>query len=117
MSDLLKEAEVSCTNILQILENLEVFPKEKMEEITTKMVNVFRDISLSKKKIMMKSAKGAALSEKVKKSAYGLEKTLRDVSRHQDSKVIDNLSDQFSELESNVSNVITYWRSFEAVLT
>ena len=117
MSDLLKKAEISCTNILQILENLEVFPKEKMEEIINKMVNILRDISLSKKKIMMKSAKGAALSEKVKKSASGLEKTLRDVSRHQDSKVIDNLSNQLSELESNVSNVTIYWHSFEAVLT
>ena len=117
MSDLLEEAEVSCTSILRILENLEVFPKEKMEAITTKMVNILRDISLSKKKIMMKSAKGAELSEKVKKSASGLEKTLRDLPRQEDSKVIDSLFDQLSELELNVSNVITYWRSFEAVLT
>jgi len=57
------------------------------------------------------------LSEKVKESASVLEKTLRDVSRHQDSKMIDNLSDQLSELESNVSNVKIYWHSFEAVIT
>ena len=117
MSELLKEAEVSCTNILQILENLEVFPKEKMEEITNKMLNILRDISLSKKKIIMKTAKGAALSEKVKESASVLQKTLRDISGHQDSKAIDNLSDQLSELESNVSNVTIYWHSFEAVIT
>jgi hypothetical protein len=117
MNDLLKEAEVSCTGILQILENVEIFPKEKMEGITTKIIKILTDISLSKRKIMMKSAKGAALSEKVKKSAAGLEKTLRDVSNHQDSKMIDNLSDQLSELESNVANVTIYWRSFEAVLT
>jgi len=117
MSELLEEAEVSCTSILRTLENLEVFPKEKMEAITTKIVNILRDISLSKKKIMMKSAKGAALSEKVKKSASGLEKTLMGLSRHIDSKMIDSLFDQLSELELNVSNVITYWRSFEAVLT
>jgi hypothetical protein len=117
MSELLKEAEISCTNILQILEKLEIFPKEKTKEATNKMANILRDISISKKKIMMKSAKGAELSEKVKKSASGLEKTLKDVSRHQDSKMIDYLSDQLSELESNVSNVTIYWRSFEAVLT
>ncbi len=117
MSDLLEDAEVSCTNILRILENLEVSPKEELEAVTIKMGNILRDISLSKKKIMMKSAKGAALSEKVKNSASSLEKTLRDVPRHQDSKGIDDLFDQLSDLESNVSNVITYWRSFEAVLT
>ena len=117
MSHPLKEAEVSCTNILQILENPEVFPKEKMEEIKTKVANILRNILLSKKKVMMRSAKGEALSEKVKNSALSLEKTLRDISRHQDSNVIENISDQLSELELNVSNVITYWRSFEAALT
>jgi Mn-dependent DtxR family transcriptional regulator len=70
MSELLKEAEVSCTNILQILEKLEIFPKEKTKEITNKMANILRDISISKKKIMMKSAKGAELSEKGKKRAH-----------------------------------------------
>ncbi len=117
MSYSLKEAEVSCTNILQILENLEIFPKEKMEEIKTKVTNIHRNIFSSKKKIMMRSAKGAALSEKVKNSTLSLEKTLSDITRNKDSKVIENLPNQLSELELNVSNMITYWRSFEAVLT
>ncbi len=117
MSHPLKEAEVSCTNIVHLLENLVVFPKEKGEDIKTKVTKILRNIVSSKKKIMMRSAKGVALSENVKNSALSLETTLMDLSRNQDSKVIEHLSDQLNELELNVSNVLTYWHSFEAVLT
>ncbi|UCH02615.1 MAG: hypothetical protein JSV20_02185 [Candidatus Bathyarchaeota archaeon] len=113
----MKEAEVSCTNMLQLLETKEIFPTEKMEEIKTKVANILKNVLLSKKKVMMRSAKGAVLSEKVKNSALSLEKTIKDITRHQDAKVKENVDDQLSVLESDVSNVVIYWRSFEAVLT
>ena len=117
MSHPLNEAEVSCTNSLALLKNFHVIPKETMEEITTKVTKLLKNISISKKKVMMRSAKGATLSEKVKMSALNLEKTVKEVSESQDSTIIATLSHQIRELELHVSNVVTYWHSFEATLT
>lgn len=119
MDTSLDDAEAAC---IKILKTLDKFPHNtNIEVIKEKITSIQKDITVSKKKIMMKSAEGAKLSQAVKHSALKLEKELTNLSKQTNPEVIDNLLNSLSiplkELESNVFKTTMYWRSFEAVIT
>ncbi len=120
-SQLLDDAENLCEKILLLIDSIppDTISEKGKEKAKTKIISIKKDISISKKKIMMRTAKGAELADKVKNSASKFEKKLIKISELQLNKTKEDLSfsAELNELESDLTKMTTYWHSFEAVIT
>jgi hypothetical protein len=107
MSDSLSEAESLCQQVLDLLPPMKL-PDET--SIITSLQAVIKSINASRKKIMIRSAKGQEIVKEITAAATHLHH-IATTDEH------DALPTSLAELEAPVKKLEIFWRSFEYATT
>ncbi len=115
MADHLTEAEGLCQKTLQVLEEQTSFPLEKIEVIRKSLQGLLPIIAESKRKVMVRSARGQKLTQEI------LDHTskLYDVTSlpRPEGKAVDEIISRLKSVGDSVKKLEIYWKSFEYVTT
>jgi hypothetical protein len=107
MSDSLTDAESLCQQVLELLPSLKL-PDEPT--ITSSLQAVVTSIKASRKKIMIRSAKGQEIVKEIAAAATDLHRIATAQER-------DAITPHLAQLEAPVKKLEIYWRSFEYATT
>lgn len=107
MSDSLSEAEVLCQQVLELVPSM-TLPDEPA--IISSLQAVVKSISASRKKIMVRSAKGQAIVKEIAEAATNLHRIATAHER-------DAITAHLAQLEAPVKKLEIFWRSFEYATT
>ena len=115
MADLLTEAEDFCQKTLHVLEEQTSFPSEKIEVIRKSLQSLLPIIAQSKRKVMVRSARGQKLTQEILDHAS----KLYDIANlsHPDGKAVDEIINRLENVGNSVKKLEIYWKSFEYVTT
>jgi hypothetical protein len=123
VSVILQETEDVCLEMLAALEGLsaDAVGVERMAEIKVKLEGVKNSVSRSKKKIMVRTEEGKALSMQVKTAALALAKDLKPLQETPNvitaNTLVEPVMRRLEQLEREARKVETYWKSYEAAIT
>jgi hypothetical protein len=107
MSDSLSDAESLCQHVLEILPALNL---PNATPITSSLQTVVKSIGVSRKKIMVRSAKGQELAKEIALAATNLHQAAS-------AQKPDAISEKLKQLEAPVKKLEIFWRSFEYATT
>jgi hypothetical protein len=107
MPDILSEAESLCQQVLDILPSMKL---SNEATLIASLQTAVKSICVSRRKIMVRSAKGQELATEIASAAANLyhaasAKESSDISRH------------LEQLEAPVKKLEIFWRSFEYATT
>ncbi|MFQ6075550.1 MAG: hypothetical protein ACE5Z5_05390 [Candidatus Bathyarchaeia archaeon] len=78
-------------------------------------------MSKSKKKMMMRTKKGKQLTQQANTDLTDLQSTVMELSKEADTKLIEELSNEaferLAKVEADTDKIVTFWQSYESVLT
>ena len=115
MADRLTEAEDFCQKTLHVLEEQTNFSSEKFEVIKKRLQGLLPIIAQSKRKVMVRSARGQKLTQEILDHAS----KLYDIANlsHPEEKAVDEIISRLENVGNSVKKLEIYWKSFEYVTT
>ena len=115
MTGHLTEVESLCQRSLQALESLQSSPSENLGNLIKRLQDLLPIIAESKKKIMVRSARGQELTKEVISNVSKLFKLVSLPSK--DEKAVEEIVNRLKNVEGSVKNLEIYWKSFEYAIT
>jgi hypothetical protein len=112
MAAALTDVEQLCQQALQALET---HPRAPPGDLTQRIHALLPRLAESKKKIMIRSARGQELTKAIEHYGSQLYDAIRRLSP--DDAAGDAVATQLKALEDSVQNLIIYWKSFEYATT
>lgn len=121
MSEALEESEKTCDEILRLLSGAPNLPSTEKEEIKRRISGVRDLLSKSKRKMMMRTTKGKQLAQQANADIADFEGRILELSKEADAKLVERLSkeafEQLAKVEADAAKIVTFWQSYESVLT
>jgi GTP-sensing pleiotropic transcriptional regulator CodY len=115
VADHLTEAEGLCQKTLQVLESQTSFPSEKIEVMRKSLKGLLPIIAESKRKVMVRSARGQKITQEILDNASKLYDVVS--LRSSEGKAVDEVVNRLEGVEGSVKKLQIYWKSFEYVTT
>ena len=115
MADFLTEAEGLCKKTLEVLEGQTSFPSEKLEVMRKGLQGLLPVITESKRKVMVRSARGQKLTQEILDHASKLYEAVS--LPRPEGKAVDEIVSQLESVGGSVKKLEIYWKSFEYATT
>jgi len=115
VADHLTEAEGLCQKTLEVLEGQTSFPSEKLEAMRKGLQGLLPVIAESKRKVMVRSARGQKLTQEILDHASKLYEAA-SLPRFE-GKAVDEIISRLESVGVSVKKLEIYWKSFEYVTT
>ena len=112
MAEALTDVEQLCQQALQALETR---PHASQGDLTKRIQALLPRLAESKKKIMIRSARGQELTKTIEHHASQLYDDIRQLDP--DDAAGNAVAAQLKAVEDSVQNLIIYWKSFEYATT
>ena len=117
MADQLTEAEELCKKTLNALQAISSPSTERYTELEKEILDLICRLDESKKKIMVRSPEGRALSSEVLNSALKTYEAASSLLKNDKNLKEAEVNAHLSQLKDRVEKLEIYWKSFEYVTT
>ena len=123
MSSSLELAEKNCDEILKIFASISTqnLPLNEREEMKKRVIRIQTLLAEAKKKVLMKTQKGKQLAQQSYIDIENFQRSIQKISRESDNnrvvKVLDTVSKQLTKVEDDIDKIVTFWKSYEMVIT
>jgi hypothetical protein len=115
VADHLTEAESLCQKTLEVLVDQTSFPSEKLEAMRKGLQGLLPVIAESKRKVMVRSARGQKLTQEILDHASKLYEAVS--LPRPEGKAVDEIVSRLESVGDSVKKLEIYWKSFEYATT